>query len=271
MLIPTSLLGSLLLIGAQAAGSAPPPPLPAPDAGGSSATVQPVRNRPQTEPSDEGDIVVVARSPDRSDPLETVNAKTFAATQAVDDAFVAPASRAYQHAVPSPVRSGLRNFLANLHEPVVFANYLLQLKPGKAAETAGRFALNTTIGVAGLFDMAKRRPFGLPQRPNGFANTLGYYGVGPGAYLFLPLVGPTTVRDLLASAVDRAIQPLSYIRPFNRIGYALPSSAVRTLDRRVELDAQFRDVRASSDPYVTRRDAYLDHRRSEIASLHGSR
>lgn len=218
-------------------------------------------------PADEGDIVVVAQTSDRSDPLETVNAKTFAATQAVDDVFVAPVSRAYEHTVPSPLRSGLRNFLANLHEPVVFANYLLQLKPGKAAETFGRFAINTTIGAAGVFDMATRKPFVLPRRPNGFADTLGFYGVKQGAFLFLPLVGPTTVRDLLGSGVDRLLQPFSYIRPFNQPAYVLPSSGLRTLDRRAELDDRFRKVRRSSDPYVTRRNVYLRGRQAEIDAL----
>src|SRR3546814_2444079 len=64
--------------------------------------------------------------------------------------------------------------------------YMLQFKPGKAMETAGRFTINTTLGVAGLFDVAKRKPFFLPYRPNGLANVLGYYGVGPGPYMYLP-------------------------------------------------------------------------------------
>ncbi|MFX6258432.1 MlaA family lipoprotein, partial [Acinetobacter baumannii] len=88
---------------------------------------------------------------------------------------------------PVPVRSGIRNFLYNLREPIVFVNFLLQHKAGKAAETLGRFVVNSTVGVGGLFDMAKRRPIHLPRRPNGFADTLGFYGVKPGPFLFLPL------------------------------------------------------------------------------------
>lgn len=109
-----------------------------------------------------------------------MNAKTFAVTQDVDKAIIGPVAIAYRDALPAPIRNGLRNFLNNLHEPVVSLNFLLQLKPGKAVETIGRFAINSTVGVAGLIDVAKRHPFSLPRRRNGFADTFGYYGVGPG-------------------------------------------------------------------------------------------
>ncbi|MDI1295677.1 MAG: VacJ family lipoprotein, partial [bacterium] len=148
------------------------------------------------------DIVVTASSGKGvSDPLAGVNAASFDAAQAVDAAIVGPVALAYKTKVPEPVRNGLRNFLYNLREPSIFVNYLLQLKPGKAAETVGRFAVNSTIGVAGLFDFAKRRPFHLPRRPNGFADTFGYYGIRTGPYLFLPLFGPTTVRDLIGDGL----------------------------------------------------------------------
>lgn len=99
----------------------------------------------------------------------------------------------------SPIRSGLRNFRFNLHEPIVCVNFLFQHKVGKAGETLARFAINSTIGVAGVFDMAKRRTFRLPRRRNGFGDTMGFYGVKPGPYFFLPLIGPTTARDLLGT------------------------------------------------------------------------
>src|SRR3546814_2446438 len=94
---------------------------------------------------------------------------------------------------------GLGNALRNISEPVNFLNFLLQFKIGKAAETLGRFVVNTTFGVGGLVDVAKTKPFNLPYRRNGFANTLGFYGVEPGPYFYLPLVGPTTLRDMARS------------------------------------------------------------------------
>ncbi|WP_294256153.1 VacJ family lipoprotein [uncultured Sphingomonas sp.] len=158
--------------------------------------------------ADEPEILVsvrAGRAPD--DPFERVNALSFSVTNQIDDALTAPAARTYAHVVPKPVRSGLRNVFRNLREPVVFANYLLQLKPGKAAETAGRFAINTTLGLGGTIDMAKRCPFNLPLRVNGFSDTLGYYGVKPGPFLFVPIAGPTTVRDVAGGLVDFSPRP----------------------------------------------------------------
>jgi phospholipid-binding lipoprotein MlaA len=119
------------------------------------------------------DIIVTGRRPSPADPLEELNATSFEISQSVDETFVAPVAFAYGEVIPRPVRKGLRNFLHNLGSPVVFLNYMLQLKPGKAAETLGRFAINTTLGVGGVVDVAKRKPFNLPHRRNGFANTLG--------------------------------------------------------------------------------------------------
>ncbi|MCE3590054.1 VacJ family lipoprotein, partial [Escherichia coli] len=102
---------------------------------------------------------------------------------------------------------GIRNFFNNLSEPVSFLNFMLQIKPGRAAETVARFAVNTTVGVGGVIDVARRKPFRRPRRPNGFANTLGFYGVKPGPFLFLPLIGPTTVRDLVGLSIDRMVLP----------------------------------------------------------------
>jgi len=228
----------------------------------------------QGEPAsgaDQNEIVVTAQQhAPPGDPLEKINATSYEATQAVDKAVVGPVALAYEHAVPGPARSGLRNFLYNLHEPGVFLNFLLQLKPGKAAETFGRFAINSTIGAAGLFDIAKRRPFNLPRRPNGFADTLGYYGVKPGPFLFLPLIGPTTARDLLGVGLDRLLLPLSVGTPFTRLSYTVPTGVLSSLDRRVEFDAELHKLRdGNADPYTASKELYLVGRQAEIDHLHG--
>ena len=220
---------------------------------------------------DQGDIVVTGRPRIPGDPLEKVNARSFAATQAVDKAFVGPVALAYEHTVPGPVRSGLRNFLYNLKEPDVFLNFLLQLKPGKAGETLGRFAINSTIGGAGLFDVAKRRPFKLPRRPNGFADSLGYYGVKPGPFMFLPLVGPTTLRDLVGDGLDRLVLPLSVGRPFNQLTYdGSDRASSARLDHRAEFDEQLHKLHdGTADPYAASREFYLQGRQAEIDHLRG--
>ena len=216
------------------------------------------------------DIVVTARPRSvRGDPLQQVNAQSFAVTQAVDGAIVGPVSLAYENALPAPVRSGLRNFLNNLHEPVVALNFLLQLKPGKAAETAGRFAINSTVGAVGVLDIAKRRPFNLARRPNGFADTFGYYGIAPGPFLFLPLIGATTVRDLIGGTLDGSVLPLAIGRPFNRAIYTIPTGVVRGLDRRAEFDEKLQTLRESADPYAAARVFYLQRRQAEIDRLRG--
>jgi phospholipid-binding lipoprotein MlaA len=219
--------------------------------------------------ADDGEEIVVLGRTRRGDPLEPVNAQSFAATQAVDEAVMGPVARAYKNSVPRPIRDGLRNFLANLREPVVAANYLLQLKPGKTMETLGRFALNSTAGAAGLVDVAKRRPFNLPRRRNGFANTLGYYGVKPGPFFFMPLIGPTTLRDLVGNGIDQFAGPLGMIKPFNRPTFTVPVAALSALDFRAEFDEQLTTLRATADPYASVRKHYLDGREAEINALRG--
>lgn len=214
------------------------------------------------------DIVVVGRDR-RGDPLAPVNEESFAVTQAVDQAIIGPVARAYKRNVPSTLRSGLRNFIANLREPIVFLNYLLQLKPGKAAETLGRFAINTTAGAAGLVDVAKKRPFNLPRRRNGLANTLGYYGVKPGPFLFLPLIGPVTLRDLVGNVLDQFMVPVTAVPPLDNPAVTIPLLNLGALDYRAEYDEELTALRASRDPYAAVRKYYLDRRQAEIDALRG--
>lgn len=220
--------------------------------------------------ADQTDIVVTGRKGRPDDPFAGVNAKTFEATQTIDRAFVGPVALAYKRVLPSPVRSGLRNFLYNLREPDVFVNYLLQAKPGKAVETLGRFALNSTIGVGGMVDVAKRRPFKLPRRSNGFANTFGIYGIRNGPFFYLPLIGPTTLRDLAGGLLDRLVLPIAVGSPFNRLAFSVPVGVLSTLDHRAEFDDQLHALHDGVvDPYATSRDFYLRRRQQEIDHIRG--
>jgi phospholipid-binding lipoprotein MlaA len=190
-------------------------------------------------------------------------------TQSVDKAIVAPVAYAYEDIMPRPVRNGLRNFLHNLGEPVVFLNFMLQLKPGKAAETVGRFVINTAVGAGGLVDVAKRKPFNLPHRRNGFANTFGYYGVPQGPYFYLPIVGPTTLRDFIGNRLDVLVFPLAFGRQFSRPEIVIPVAALNELNSRIEFDDELREIRATRDPYVAARSYYLRRRQAEIDALRG--
>lgn len=215
------------------------------------------------------DIIVIAAQADGplKDPLENINIATFDVTQDIDNALVGPVANFYEENLPSPVREVLRNFFRNLLEPINAFNYLLQLNPGKSAETLGRFAINSTIGIGGLVDVAEERPFNLPHRRNGFSNTLGYYGVGPGPFLVLPLIGPTTVRDLVGVGLDQAILPFAVGRPFNTPAYSVSAFTVDSLSRRIENDERIDAVNESYDPYYVLRESYLCKREAEIAAL----
>lgn len=218
---------------------------------------------------DEGkEIIVTARQSSRIDPLAKLNAQSYAAIQAVDKAVVAPVALGYASVVPKPVRNGLRNVLRNLEEPASFLNYILQLKIGRAAKSAARFGINSTMGVAGLFDMARRKPFNLPYRPNSFANTFACYGVGNGPYFFLPLVGPTTLRDLFGLGMDKAVLPTVVGKPFDDGKVNVALGVVDALTDRVEIDSQLQRIRnESGDPYVAVREVYLAQRRAEIGAI----
>ncbi|MCJ2184523.1 MlaA family lipoprotein [Novosphingobium sp. 1949] len=222
--------------------------------------------------SDDGgnEILVLRRKPaPPGDPLERLNEKSFVAVQAVDEAVIEPVTKAFNKTVPSPVRQGLRNFFNNLGEPVNFVAFLLELKPGKAMETAGRFAINTTLGVGGVMDIAKRKPFHLPYRANGLADVLGYYGVGPGPYMYLPLIGPTTLRDIIGDTVDNLASPTLLGKPFSKPEVVIGMTVVSQLGERAAFDSEINRIRESDNPYATYRELYLHQRKAEIEALHG--
>jgi len=225
----------------------------------------------QAPPEEEVNEIVVEGDygPPAGDPAEKLNAETYRLTQAVDDAVIEPVAYAYRDGLPEPIRDGLGNVVKNLGEPSNALNFLLQGKVGKAFGSLGRLAINSTLGLGGLIDVAGKPGIGLPYRRNGFANTLGYYGVGPGAYLYLPVTGATTVRDLVGSTLDQALLPFAIGKPFNQPEYAVTYFVVNGLDQRLELDAELAEISASDDPYAMRRDTYLAKRKREIAALKG--
>ncbi len=215
------------------------------------------------------------------DPLEFFNRPSFAVSMAIDKVLIRPAALAYRAVVPKPARDGARNVLTNLREPLVFANDILQLRPKRAIRTLGRFLINTLIGVGGLFDLARRKPFNLPHRDNSVGDTLGYYGIGPGPYLYIPVLGPTTLRDMAGGYADGYSHPRllgNIVHPnkntsvlANEIDFGpfgIPMTIVSGLDQRErnddELNALLND---SIDKYATFRSSFLQDRQGEIEAL----
>ncbi|MDB5714738.1 MAG: VacJ family lipoprotein [Sphingomonadales bacterium] len=265
---------------AQAAEQAVAPVAPTIDAASPPSTppgvvVVPTLSKPPVAthiPTGENDIVVQARPPaPPGDPLQALNAKSFEITQSVDRAIVRPIALTYQRILPDPLRSGIRNVLNNLREPVVFLNFLLQHKIGKAFETVGRFGVNSTLGAAGLFDVARKKPFHLPRRRNGLGNTLGFYGVKPGPFFYLPIFGPTDLRDLLGDNLDRLVLPAVAGSPFNKPVYAISIGIFSSLDQRAEFDEKLQELHEGSDPYAKTREDYLRSRQAAIDELHRKR
>jgi phospholipid-binding lipoprotein MlaA len=242
----------------------------APPAATEVAVPQPETAPAPAEPVSE--IVVTAEpAPPPGDPLQELNVASFEVVQEMDEALVAPVAEAYEQIAPKPLRKALRNFLQNLREPVAAINFMLQLKIGKALETVGRFGINSTIGLAGTMDVAKKKPFNLPRRPNGFANTLGFYGVDPGAYFYLPLIGSTTVRDLVGGTIDGLFYPIVIGAPFTQLEVTVPVGTLSALDYRIENDEAIRTLNEdSANPYRATREAYLARRQAEIDALRGS-
>lgn len=224
----------------------------------------------EAEPPSDGpaDIVVTARQEVPGDPLANLNVQSYEVIQGLDEAVVAPIATGYSLIVPKPVRQGLRNFLRNLEEPIIALNYMLQLKPGRALRSIARFTVNTALGIGGLFDVAKTKSFNMPYTPNSFGNTFACWGIGPGPYFFLPLIGPTTLRDVIGVSLDRAALPAIVGKPFDQPYYAIPANVIDSINDRIEIDGQLERIRTEeADPYAATRDLYLKQRRSEIAAI----
>lgn len=215
-------------------------------------------------------IVVEGRyGPPEGDPIAVVNEASYRLTQGIDRALVEPLAYGYRDGLPGPVRDGLGNVVRNLREPSNFINSLLQFKIGAAVKTLGRFAINSTLGIGGLIDVAGMEGIGLPYRRNGFANTLGFYGVDTGAYLFLPIAGATTVRDFIGNTLDLAVLPVAVGKPFNAPEYAISFFVISNIENRLQLDNELAAIEGAVDPYAARRDSYLYYRAREIALLKG--
>ena len=143
---------------------------------------------------------------DPRDPFEAQNRQVLAFNEGVDNAVLRPAAEAYREAVPSPVRTGIRNVLNNLNQPVILANNLLQARFLDAGQTLMRFYINTTAGLLGIFDVAT--PAGATERPADFGQTLASYGLPDGPFLMLPILGPTNLRDAVGQGVDTLANPV---------------------------------------------------------------
>ena len=195
------------------------------------------------------------------DPWEKVNRPIFWFNDKLDVYVLEPVAKGWDFVVPNRAQGAISDVFDNAHFPIDFTNDLLQGKPLDAGRTLGRFLLNSSLGMAGLFDVAKAA--GLPGRQEDFGQTLGWWGLGNGPYLVLPVLGPSTIRDACGRAVDSPMR----VWPFF-IG-TIPSIAITSTEvvnwRARNLEA-VRDLKKGAfDYYSLVRNAYLQNREAEVA------
>jgi len=195
-----------------------------------------------------------------SDPLEGFNRTMYRFNDKFDRYLAKPVAKGYRFILPEFARQGVSNFFSNLHDPVIMVNDLLQAKFVNAASDLGRFLVNSTIGIAGLLDVAS--PMGLDKHDEDFGQTLAVWGVGEGPYLVLPILGPSTVRDSVALVPDWELYPINY---WVDSGTRDKLIVVEFVNRRAQLlDAgDILEQAAGEDPYVFVREAYFQHRRNQ--------
>lgn len=209
-------------------------------------------------------MVTGCASQANKDPLEGMNRGIYKFNDVADKAVLKPVATAYKTVAPTPVRIGINNFFSNLGTLTNVLNNLLQFKFANAFSEAGRFVINSTFGIAGFIDVAGMDK--IPVHKEDFGQTLGYWGVGPGAYLVLPIAGPSSVRDATGWIVDSTTtDPITYTHNIGQVRLHNQLRAAQFIDKRTELlDAKDLVDDASLDPYAFMRDAYLQRRASLV-------
>ena len=197
---------------------------------------------------------------DPRDPFEPWNRGVYRFNEKVDEKIARPVATAYRKIIPDEIRSRVRNFFANLADPFIGVNNFLQGKFEEGVGDWARFAFNSTIGLFGIHDVAT--DMGLEKHNEDFGQTFGRWGVGPGPYLVLPILGSSTLRDGVGTGLDLYTDPITEVRPYHLqyglVGLRLTQTRADLLDASRILDE------AALDKYTFQRDAYLQRRRSLI-------
>ncbi len=204
-----------------------------------------------------------------SDPLEPMNRKFFWFNEKVDEHALEPMSRGYDKILPNGAKVGIKNFFNNLEYPKILVSNLVQLKFVNAAEQTGRFVVNTTVGMFGLFDVAKG--LGLESHKTDMGIALGYYGVPTGPYLVIPLKGPSNLRDLVGFLGDIFLDPFymaGFLTNWSVRNQWIISGSAKVLDA---VDVRYRMTEAldagresALDFYLFSKSAYYQYRRGLI-------
>lgn len=199
-------------------------------------------------------------SPEDDDPLEGFNRGVYWVNTQLDTVIFEPLATGFDYIVPDPVQDGIDNFFDNILFPINFVNNLLQGEPEEAFSEMGRFIINSTAGIGGFIDVADE--IGLEAHPADFGQTLGVWGLGPGPYLVLPVLGPSNFRDGVGLAADSFTQPLNYFFDIEILGSAAGVNFVNKRSLNLKLMEAFEE--SALDPYAAMRDAYFQKRQAAI-------
>ena len=203
------------------------------------------------------------------DPIEPINRAIFGFNNIADKIILEPAAKTYR-TLPSPIQSGISNFLSNLRAPLIIVNQLLQGQGGNAAESTGRFLVNTTAGVFGLFDVADK--IGLKEKQEDYGQTLATWGVGDGFYVVLPIFGPSNLRDTAGLLLTVATDPLNAYAVREGEGWIVPiRTATNAVDKRSKIIEEVNAMRNNSvDYYAAVRSSYQQNRKAAILNIDDS-
>lgn len=197
---------------------------------------------------------------DPQDPWESFNRGVYSFNDKLDRAVLKPTAKGYRAITPDAVETGVTNFFANLEEIPTLLNNLLQFKWLAALSDTGRLAVNTTVGIGGIFDVAT--PLGLDKHDEDFGQTLGRWGVNPGPYLVLPLFGPSSPRDIFGLVGDYSVGMIRQVEDTSTRNSLYVVEIIDTRARLLSLDEVIDE--AAMDPYIYIRDAWLQRRRSLV-------
>ncbi len=204
-----------------------------------------------------------AKNPEPNDPIESWNRGVFAFNEAADEFVLEPVARGYRYITPQVARTSVSNFFSNVSEPITFANSLLQGNVEGALGSFWRFAINSTVGLGGLLDVADSS-MGLEKKKEDLGQTFGAWGWSDSTYLVLPIMGPTTTRDVLGMVGDYWAHPTTYyLETDDQIYYRVAEG----ISKREELLELTDDVKETSlDPYATYRSLYMQRRDALITN-----
>lgn len=245
--------GGLVIAGAPAFAQTAPQEIAVPEAAEASPPVV--------------DAVAADSSETAYDPLEGFNRGSYGFSMGLDHAVLRPVAHGYMAVTPRPVRHRVSSVIYNLGEPSTTLNDILQGRPKRAGRSSARFLINSTVGVLGLWDVASK--MNLPAHDADFGQTFGRYGIKPGPYLYVPIIGPSSFREGVGRVLDFFTDPVGIVGGGYTTTFGATRLVTQTVDTRARADTAFRALDDATDPYATARSAFGQYREAFVREATG--